>query len=152
MSPRRLFTLAATAEAITWTLLVIGMVLKYVTHTTELGVRVAGSLHGLVFLAYVLVTLLVATDQRWRPGQTVLGLASSVPPWATLWFERKAERERLLGGSWRLTHDAPANAAERLVRALLTRPWLALALGVVAVLVLFGVALLIGPPVPWARD
>ena len=35
MQPRTLFRIVAFAEAVTWTLLLIGLFLKYVTHTTE---------------------------------------------------------------------------------------------------------------------
>src|SRR5690606_20883934 len=62
MSPRRLFRTVAIAEAITWALLLTGMFLKDVTETTELGVRVGGMLHGVVFVAYVVVTVVVAID------------------------------------------------------------------------------------------
>ena len=55
MSPRLLYRRLAQAEVVTWTLLIIGMVLKYVTHTTELGVRIGGMVHGVVFIAYVLL-------------------------------------------------------------------------------------------------
>ena len=58
-SPRTAFRTVATAEAVTWFLLIVGMVLKYVTRTTELGVRVFGMLHGIVFISYVLVTIAV---------------------------------------------------------------------------------------------
>ena len=56
MSPVLLFRRVAVAEAVTWALLLGGMVLKYVTDTTELGVRVFGMVHGVVFVAYCLVT------------------------------------------------------------------------------------------------
>ena len=65
MSPKRLFSILAIAEAVTWTMLIIGMVLKYGTQTTELGVRIGGGVHGFVFLAYCVVTVLVATSERW---------------------------------------------------------------------------------------
>ena len=73
LTPRRLFRALAIAEAITWALLLSGMFLKYVTETTELGVQVFGMVHGVVFIGYCLVTLLVAIDQRWPPGRTVFG-------------------------------------------------------------------------------
>jgi integral membrane protein len=73
MSPLRLFRTVAVAEAITWALLLTGMFLKYVTDTTELGVRVGGMVHGVVFIAYCLTTVVVAVDQRWSAGRTVLG-------------------------------------------------------------------------------
>ena len=70
MNPVTLFRRVAIAEAITWALLLTGMFLKYVTETTELGVRVFGMAHGVVFIAYCLTTLVVAVDQRWSRGRT----------------------------------------------------------------------------------
>ena len=70
LTPRSLFRGLAVAEAITWALLLTGMFLKYVTETTELGVQVFGMVHGVVFIAYCLVTVLVAVDQRWSLGRT----------------------------------------------------------------------------------
>jgi integral membrane protein len=52
MQPRTLFRTVAFAEAVTWTLLLIGLFLKYVTRTTDVGVSIAGGIHGFVFLCY----------------------------------------------------------------------------------------------------
>lgn len=145
VSPRRLFRALATAEAITWALLLAGMFLKYVTETTELGVSVFGMVHGVVFIAYGLATLVVAVDQRWSLGRLVLGLAAAVPPFATLPFERYADRRGLLGDSWLSRADSP-RAAQRLVWWLLEHQRRAVGIGVVAVLALTGLALLVGPP------
>ena len=79
-NPRRLFRLLATAEVVSWTLLIIGMVLKYVTDTTDLGVRVFGGIHGFVFLAYVVVTLAVWVDHRWPARTGILALALPATP------------------------------------------------------------------------
>ncbi|UUZ61695.1 DUF3817 domain-containing protein [Nocardioides sp. B-3] len=49
------------------------MFLKYVTETTELGVRIFGMVHGVVFIAYCTVTVIVAIDQRWSLPRTLLG-------------------------------------------------------------------------------
>lgn len=146
MSPLRLFRAVAVAEAVTWALLLGGMFLKYVTETTELGVRIGGMLHGVVFIAYCLTTLLVAVDQRWSAGRTLLGLAASIPPFFTVLFDRYAERRGLLGATWRLRTATPAGPVQRLVSWLLRKPLQGLAAGVVAVAVLTGVALLVGPP------
>lgn len=145
LTPRRLFRALATAEAITWALLLSGMFLKYVTETTELGVRVFGMVHGVVFIAYCLVALLVAVDQRWSPGRLLLGLAAAVPPFATLPFEADADRRGLLGDEWRSRADSPTGP-QRVVCWLLRHHRLAVPLGVVTVLALTGGALLIGPP------
>jgi integral membrane protein len=144
-TPRRLFRALATAEAITWALLLTGMFLKYVTETTELGVQVFGMVHGVVFIAYCLVTVLVAVDQRWSLGRLVLGLAAAVPPFATLPFERYAERRALLGNAWLSRADSPTSG-QRAVGWLLEHQRRAVGIGVVAVLALTGIALLVGPP------
>lgn len=146
MSPTRLFRVVATAEAVTWAGLLSGMFLKYVTETTELGVRVFGMLHGVVFIGYCLTTLVLAVDRRWTLGRTALGLASSVPPFLTVWFDRRVERQGGLGPSWRLLTTDPARPAERPVAWLLRNPARGLAAALVAVLALTGVALLVGPP------
>jgi integral membrane protein len=145
LTPRSLFRGLAVAEAITWALLLTGMFLKYVTETTELGVQVFGMVHGVVFIAYCLVTVLVATDQRWSLGRTALGLVAAVPPFATLLFERYAERRALLGDEWLSRHDSPT-ARQRAVCWLLRHHRLAAGLLVVAVAGLTGAALVVGPP------
>lgn len=148
-SPRRLFVTVATAEAVTWSLLLIGMFLKYVTQTTELGVRIGGMLHGVVFIAFVLVTLIVWVDQQWPAKRGLVTLATAIPPLATLWTERWLDRGGHLGSAWRLgAKGEAASPPERLVSGALLRPGLAALVLVVAVAVLTGVALLIGPPVP----
>jgi integral membrane protein len=86
------FRVVAVAEALSWLGLLIGMFVKYVPETTELGVKVFGPIHGAVFVAYVVIALLTARLLRWSPGTTVLALLASVPPFATVWFERRASR------------------------------------------------------------
>ena len=147
MSPLLLFRRVAIAEAVTWALLLTGMFLKYVTETTELAVRVFGMAHGVVFIAYCLVTLLVGVDQRWSRGRVLLGLVSAVPPFLTVWFDRYAERRGALAPSWRLVTEAPERPLERPVARLLRNPLRGALVGVVSVAVLTGVALVVGPPV-----
>ena len=146
MTPLTLFRRVAIAEAVTWALLLTGMFLKYVTHTTELGVRIFGMVHGVVFIAYCLTTLVVAVDQRWSRGRTLLGLAASVPPFFTVWFDRYAERRGALDSTWRLVTADPQRLVERPVAWLLRHPVRGAITGVVGVLALTGIALLVGPP------
>jgi integral membrane protein len=146
MTPLHLFRRAAVAEAVTWALLLFGMFLKYVTETTELAVRVFGMVHGIVFITFCLVTLLVGIDQRWSRGRVVLGLASAVPPFATIAFDRYAERRDLLDDSWQLSPQTCRTTPERLVCWLLRNPTAGIVAGLGAVAVLTAGALLVGPP------
>jgi integral membrane protein len=144
--PRPLFRLVARAEAVTWALLLVGMFLKYVTGTTELGVSVFGMAHGVVFVAYVVVVAAVAIDQRWPVGRVALGLVAAVPPFLTLWFERHAERREALTGTWRLRQHRPVGPLEKVVAWVVRNPTLGAGAGAVLVAALTGAALIAGPP------
>jgi len=145
--PGRLLRTVARVEAVTWTLLLGGMFLKYVTDTTELGVRVFGMAHGVVFIAYCLTVVAVAVDHRWRPGQALLGLASAIPPLATLWFERYADARDLAGDAWRLRSSDPSGLLEKPVAWVVRNPLAGAGAAVVAVAALTGLALASGQPV-----
>ncbi|GAA4806916.1 hypothetical protein GCM10023200_50680 [Actinomycetospora chlora] len=93
----RVFRIVAIAEACSWVGLLIGMAFKYLLVFDDVGVRVFGPIHGALFVAYVVITLVTARAFRWRAGTTVLALAASIPPAMTLWFERRAVRRRQLG-------------------------------------------------------
>jgi len=149
MTPRTLYRRIAIAEVVSWALLSFGMVLKYGTHTTDLGVRVFGLVHGVVFIAFCLVTVLLWVNQRWSVREGLLGLLSAVPPFLTVWWEQRLERRGRLDGGWRLGRDGerPTGPAERVVAALLARPMVAVGVAIVAVLALTGIALAVGPPV-----
>ncbi len=146
MSPTRLFRTVAIAEAITWTGLLVGMFLKYVTETTEVGVRVFGMAHGVVFVAYVVTTVVVWVDRRWSAGRGLLTLVAAVPPLATLPLEWWAVRKGWLSDTWRLPAGKGTSLPDRLVAWLLTNPLRGLAVGLVAVAALTGLALVVGPP------
>lgn len=88
----RIFRGVAIAEACSWTGLLIGMVFKYLVVFDDVGVKVFGPVHGALFVAYVIVTLLAARTFRWDLRTTVVGLLASIPPLATIWFERRVAR------------------------------------------------------------
>ncbi|MCU1621043.1 MAG: putative rane protein [Modestobacter sp.] len=88
----RAFRAVAIAEAVSWLLLLAGMFVKWVLKTSELGVQLAGPVHGAVFMVYVVISLLAWRVLRWSPGTALLALIASVPPLCTVWFERWAQR------------------------------------------------------------
>ncbi|WIE64817.1 DUF3817 domain-containing protein [Curtobacterium sp. MCLR17_036] len=148
MTPRSLFRALAVAELVTWTLLLVGMLMKYAFGLGDLPVRIGGSVHGFVFLAYLVVTTVVAVNQRWSVGTLVLGWASAVVPYTTVPFEVAVARRGLLEGPWRRSPDARSGAWDRLLFVVVRHPWVAAGVGVVAVALVFAALLAVGPPVP----
>ena len=145
-SPKQLFRAVALFEVITWAMLLTGMFLKYVTQTTDVGIKVAGPVHGFAFLAFCLVTTLVAVDQKWRVGRWLLGLLSAVPPFVTMWFESSVEKRGDVADGWRLRTDAPAGALEKVAAFGLRHPWRGGAAALVLLVVVFAALLVAGPP------
>ncbi len=91
-----LFTVVALGEAFTWAGLLIGMFLKHVTQTTDVGVAVFGALHGGMFLVYMAVTLVVAWRLRWPLWVALVGLLAGIPPLATVPFDLWVARRGLI--------------------------------------------------------
>lgn len=148
-TPKKLYGVLAAAEMVTWALLILGMVLKY-SGVSDAFVPVFGTIHGVTFLSYCVVTVFVWVNQKWSFGLGLTGLASSIIPFLTLPFERWVQRKGLLEGGWRLVPggDAPQGFVENVQAWCLRRPLLAVLLGIVFVAVLASVLIWMGPPIP----
>ena len=101
------FRFIAVLEAITWLALLIAMFFKWVLGHTE-AVAVPGMVHGIVFVVFVIVSIVTAMSLKWTPKITLLALVSSIPPFGTLVFERWAVRNGHLG---ELSEPAKAHLA-----------------------------------------
>lgn len=101
MTPKLLLRYASIAEAITWAVLLVGMLVKYGFDGTGLIVTIGGSLHGAVFIGYLFAAMLVGVNQRFPWGAFMLVMFAAIPPFATLLFDWWVERRGLLEGDWR---------------------------------------------------
>ena len=146
LGPDRLFGRLGHLEGVTWALLLLGMFAKYVTETTELGVRIFGMVHGVVFIAYCVVAVLVAVAQRWGIGRLALALVSAVVPFMTVWLTVRAQRNGWLADQWRLRTEAPSGLPEKLTATVVRKPLAGVVAVLVVVAVLTALALLVGPP------
>lgn len=87
------FRLVALLEALSWVGLLTGMYFKYLASVpTEIGVKVFGMAHGLIFVAFVGIGLLVGMALRWTPGTWFLALLGSVVPLGSVIFLIWADR------------------------------------------------------------
>ena len=129
-------------------MLILGLVLRATTDWA-LGVTIGGGIHGFVFLSYGATAILVALNNRWRLWPAVVALVSALIPYATIPAELWLQRSGRLAGAWRLEPtDDPRDGAwyDRLMRWFLRRPWVLGALIALAVVALFVVLLILGPP------
>ncbi|TPV48373.1 DUF3817 domain-containing protein [Pseudarthrobacter phenanthrenivorans] len=88
----RAFRILAVAEAFSWAALLIGMYFKWIAGTTELGVQIAGPIHGALFVGYGLAALALWRLQRWPFVVALFAGLSAVFPFATILFERWADK------------------------------------------------------------
>ena len=147
-TPRGLFRTFATAEMITWALLITALVLRGAEVTNI--VPVAGGIHGFVFLSYCVVTVFTWVNQQWKTPIGITGLALAIIPFATVPFEIYLDKRNLLHGGWRLAPGGatPSGFVEKTQAWVLAKPKLATALLLALVTVIFVLLLLAGPPIP----
>jgi len=90
-----LFKIAAVSEAVSWTLLIIGIACKQLPVSWNLiPVGIAGVIHGILFLVYIAAVLALAPSLGWGWFKTIVAGLFSVPPYGTLVFEQYAARDR----------------------------------------------------------
>ena len=155
MTPKKLFRLFALAEAVTWTLLIGGLVLRATVGVPSMAFAVVGGLHGAVFLAYGVIASLTGVNQRWGLGRTVLAVALAIVPYATIPFELAVQRSGKLEGDWRREHSGDARDDhwfDRLYRWFIIRPALLTIVMFAVVTAIFAVLLMAGPPGGWPTN
>jgi integral membrane protein len=110
MSPRTLFRSVSIAEAVTWSALIAAMVARAAGAEVPFFFAV-GLTHGVVFIAFVVTSVVVGLNQRWRIWVIVVAALTAVPPYGTLVTDAVLERRGRLTGGWRTeAGDDPRDA------------------------------------------
>src|SRR5690625_1576637 len=151
-TPRSLYRMVSLAEAVTWTLLIIGMILKYVTGLGSLPVLIGGSIHGFVFLCFAGTSVVVGVNQDWRLPRIIVAVAMAIVPYATVPFDARLMRTGALDGPWHTEHGGAARDdqwARALLRWFLRHPALLVVVFFAIIIVVMASLLLIGPPGGW---
>jgi integral membrane protein len=147
-TPKSLFRVLAFAEAVTWTLLITGLILR-ATVGLDVAVSIGGAIHGFVFLSYGATAVLLTVNQRWSVGTAILTIGSAVIPYVTIPVELWLARSGRLAGEWRTEasdHPRDAGWVDRTMRWALNHPVLLASVIVAAVVVLYVVLITLGPP------
>lgn len=155
MTPKKLFRLFALAEAVTWTLLIGGLILLATVGVPSVAFTIVGGIHGAVFLTYAVIASITGVNQRWGFGRTALGVALAIVPYATIPFELYVQRTGKLEGNWRREHSGDARDDhwfDRLYRWFIIRPALLTLVMFAVVTAIFATLLVIGPPGGWPTN
>jgi integral membrane protein len=90
-----LFKLAAIGEACGWTLLISGILCKqYITIGNNIPVLIAGQVHGMLFLIYIVAVVVLYSNLKWSRKRMIIAGIASVPPYGSLIFEQWAAYKR----------------------------------------------------------
>jgi integral membrane protein len=93
MKTLRQFRVVALLEgASVLVLLFIAMPLKYIGGM-PLATRVAGSVHGLLFVLFITALIRVSIEHRWPRRRSLTAFVASILPFGTLVFDRAVRYE-----------------------------------------------------------
>jgi integral membrane protein len=93
MTELKQFRWVAFSEGLSFVvLLFVAMPLKYWAGL-PLAVRVVGSLHGLLFVAFLWALFRVAVERGWPMKRWLVAFLSSLIPFGTFVFDRSLKRE-----------------------------------------------------------
>jgi integral membrane protein len=93
VTPLRQLRLVALAEGVSFlVLLFVAMPLKYLAGL-PLAVRIAGSIHGVLFVAFVLVLIWASVARSWPLHRSLVAFVSSIVPFGTFAFDLSLRRE-----------------------------------------------------------
>ncbi|TLP74216.1 DUF3817 domain-containing protein [Nesterenkonia sphaerica] len=154
MSPHLLFRVMGIAEAVSWTLLLGGIVLR-ATAGMDIAVTVGGGIHGFVFLAYAVTAVLVAKNQRMPRWPAAVAVISAVIPYATIPADVWLNRTGRLTGDWRHTPTSDPRDQlwhDRLFRLVLRRPIVSSLVLLTGVAVTFAALVALGSPLERLPD
>ncbi|MEX0995475.1 MAG: DUF3817 domain-containing protein [Flavobacteriaceae bacterium] len=85
----KIFKIVALLEGVSLLLLLfIAMPLKYIWELPKM-VQVVGMAHGILFLAYVAIAIVVYNELKWTLKTLMIVLIASIIPFGTFYVEKK---------------------------------------------------------------
>lgn len=85
----KLLRIIAILEGLSFLILLsIAMPLKYMFDKPEM-VKIVGMAHGVLFIAYIILVIVVRELLKWNLKQTFLALIASILPFGTFYVDKK---------------------------------------------------------------
>src|SRR5690606_38073937 len=103
LTPRRFYRVVAIPEAITWTMLFVGLLVKCVVAPGDvrvLAASIAGTVQCFVFIMSAATAVIVGLNQRWGIPVIGIGERTTMLPYVTIPLEHWLEGDGRLDGGW----------------------------------------------------
>ena len=85
----KIFRIVSILEGVSYLLLLfIATPVKYLLGN-ESYVKMLGMPHGLLFIAYVILAIMLKYELKWKPKKFIIILAASVIPFGTFYIDKK---------------------------------------------------------------
>ena len=86
---KKTFRILTLLEGTSYSLLLfIASPIKYYTGNDAM-VKALGMPHGLLFMAYIIMAIVMKSDYKWNISTTLLVLLASIIPFGTFWVDKK---------------------------------------------------------------
>lgn len=86
---KKTFRIVSVLEGVSYLLLLfIATPIKYFADN-ELFVKMLGMPHGLLFIAYVVLAVMLKYELNWKAKTSIIVLAASVIPFGTFYIDKK---------------------------------------------------------------
>lgn len=90
---KKIFRIVSVLEGVSYLLLLfIATPIKYFAGNDQF-VKMLGMPHGLLFIAYVVLAIMMKYELNWKPKTFIIVLAASVIPFGTFYIDRKYLRD-----------------------------------------------------------
>lgn len=90
---KKIFRIISVLEGVSYLLLLfIATPIKYFAGNDQF-VKMLGMPHGLLFIAYVVLAIMMKYELNWKPKTFIIVLAASVIPFGTFYIDRKYLRD-----------------------------------------------------------
>lgn len=153
-TPKSIFGTFALIEMITWSVLIIAIVLRETVGVAPNVFFIAGATHGFAFIGYSATAVLVSINQRWPLMRGVIAVLLAIVPFATVPFEKYLEKRQLLDGDWRTEkskNPLDNTKFDQLFCWFINHPVILVLTLFVSVIGLFTFLLWLGPPSEWGN-
>lgn len=153
-APGRLYSIVSVGEAITWGLLISGLIIRAAGFAPDWLIPAVGGTHGFMFLSYAVIAALVGVNQRWGFGGVSIAVILAIIPFATVPYDRFLAKRQKLTGPWRLqagSDPRDSGVIDRLFRWFINRPLVLVVVLLIGVVVVFSTLLWLGPPDEWGQ-